>query len=128
MFNIHSYLWLVPALPLLAATLIAFLGPAFLRRHSHWPCVLACAGACVCSLILLLALHNRNDESPESRRAGSVSDRRRDSTPVAYAPGSPERSTINYYRLFQVGAPSSAQSIDIGVSFRADELTAIMLV
>ena len=44
--NIYGYLWLIPALPLLAAWLIAKAGP-WLRQHSHWPCVLACAGSCV---------------------------------------------------------------------------------
>jgi NADH-quinone oxidoreductase subunit L len=50
-------LWLVPLLPLTAAVLIAFLGPKLLREHSHWPCVLATAASCACSLALLLAVN-----------------------------------------------------------------------
>ncbi len=46
-------LWLIPALPLAAAVLIAFLGPRFLREQSHWPCVLGAAGACVLSVLTL---------------------------------------------------------------------------
>jgi NADH-quinone oxidoreductase subunit L len=47
MSDIYAYLWLVPALPLLAAALTALLGPKLLGRHSHWPALLAGAAACV---------------------------------------------------------------------------------
>jgi NADH-quinone oxidoreductase subunit L len=102
MSEVRAYLWLVPALPLLACAVTAALGPGLLRKHSHWPCVLAGAGACVCSLMLLFHLLG-TDQSP----TGGLKE---------------------YYPLFQVGAPGSPHSLDIGVSFRADELTAIMLV
>src|SRR5438067_432983 len=55
MSNLHAYLWLIPTLPLLAAAVIAFLGPRFLRGHSHWPCVAAVAVSCVLSFLLLYA-------------------------------------------------------------------------
>src|SRR5262249_36500306 len=45
--NATDYLWLIPALPLAASVLIALLGPRVLRRHRHWPCVLAIAASCV---------------------------------------------------------------------------------
>jgi NADH-quinone oxidoreductase subunit L len=102
MSDVHAYLWLVPALPLLACAVIALFGPGLLRRHSHWPCVLAGAGSCVCSLMLLAHLLGTHE--------------------------SPMAGLAAYYPLFQVGAPGSIHSLDIGVSFRADELTAIMLV
>src|SRR5579872_2523527 len=102
MSEVYSYLWLVPALPLLAAAVIALFGPRLLREHSHWPCVLAGAGAFVCSVLLLLALYGTHE--------------------------SPTTGLAAYYPLFQVGVPGSPHSLDIGVSFRADELTAIMLV
>src|SRR5690349_17458051 len=47
MSDIYAYLWLVPALPLLAAALTALLGPKVLRQQSHWPCVLAGVASCV---------------------------------------------------------------------------------
>jgi NADH-quinone oxidoreductase subunit L len=50
-------LWLVPLFPLAAAVLIAFLGPKLLREHSHWPCVLASAASCACSIALFLAVN-----------------------------------------------------------------------
>src|SRR4051794_11279913 len=102
MSDVHSYLWLVPALPLAAAALIAALGPRLLRQHSHWPCVLATAGSCVCSLMLLFALLGSHE--------------------------SPAHGLASYYPLFRVGAPGTMHHLDLGVSFRADELTAIMLV
>ena len=102
MSDIRAYLWLVPALPLLASAVIAAFGPRLLRQHSHWPCIAAIAGSCVCSLMLLFALLGEHE--------------------------SPTKGLTSYYSLFQIGAPGSPQSMDIGVSFRADELSAIMLV
>jgi proton-translocating NADH-quinone oxidoreductase chain L len=48
-------LWLIPALPLAAAVLTAFLGP-LLGQKSHWPCILAAAGSFVLSLLVLQAV------------------------------------------------------------------------
>ena len=56
MSDVRNYLWLIPALPLLAAVVIAFLGPRCLRGHSHWPCILAVGGACVLSFWSLFAV------------------------------------------------------------------------
>ena len=56
MSDVRPLLWLIPALPLAAAVLTAFLGPKFLRGQSHWPCILAAAGACVLSLIVFCAV------------------------------------------------------------------------
>ncbi len=53
MSDVRDYLWLIPTLPLLASVIITFLGPGLLRRQSHWPCVLASAGSCVCACLLL---------------------------------------------------------------------------
>src|SRR5262245_45969799 len=52
----RGYLWLIPALPLAGSALIAALGPRFLRNHSHWPCILGSIGACVLSLMTLIAV------------------------------------------------------------------------
>lgn len=53
MSDVSHYLWLIPALPLLASVLITFLGYGLLRQHSHWPCILAAAGSFLCALMLL---------------------------------------------------------------------------
>ena len=45
MSDMSQWLLLIPLLPLSAAAVILFFGEAFLKRHSHWPCVLAIAGA-----------------------------------------------------------------------------------
>jgi NADH-quinone oxidoreductase subunit L len=47
------WLLFIPLLPLLAAAVILFFGEAFLKRHSHWPCVLSIGGACVLSFMVL---------------------------------------------------------------------------
>jgi NADH-quinone oxidoreductase subunit L len=52
----RGYLWLIPALPLVGSALIAALGPRFLRSHSHWPCILGSIGACVLSVMTLIAV------------------------------------------------------------------------
>ena len=52
----RSYLWLIPALPLLGAALTAALGPRCLRGQSHWPCILASIGACFLSVMTLIAV------------------------------------------------------------------------
>ncbi|OAI47451.1 hypothetical protein AYO44_09465 [Planctomycetaceae bacterium SCGC AG-212-F19] len=48
-----SLLWLIPLLPLTAAVITAFLGPRFLRRQSHWPCIIAALGSCVLSFAVM---------------------------------------------------------------------------
>src|SRR5437773_439196 len=45
MSSVHEYLWLIPALPLLAAALTAVLRPRLLRQHSHVPCIAAPAAS-----------------------------------------------------------------------------------
>jgi proton-translocating NADH-quinone oxidoreductase chain L len=51
-----GYLWLIPFLPLLASAITAFTGPCCLKKHSHWPCVIAAGLACVLSLLVFLAV------------------------------------------------------------------------
>jgi NADH-quinone oxidoreductase subunit L len=50
------YLWLIPMLPLLGSVVIAFLGPRFLGKHSHWPCIVGAAGACLLAMATLIAV------------------------------------------------------------------------
>jgi NADH-quinone oxidoreductase subunit L len=107
MSDVRSYLWLIPALPLAAAVLTAFLGPKVLRRYSHWPCILATLTSCVLSVLVLTA--------------------------VAQAPAEDSYRVEAYYPWFQVavGTPlavGTPQPVDVGFTLRADALSSIMLV
>src|SRR5690349_19155697 len=55
------YLWLIPLLPLVASILTAFLGPRWLRQHSHWPCIVASLGSCLISFLVLIAVAGGNN-------------------------------------------------------------------
>jgi NADH-quinone oxidoreductase subunit L len=66
--DVTGYLWLIPALPLAASVLIALLGSRLLRQQSHWPCVLAIAGSCVLSVMVLAAVARADDEPETFRR------------------------------------------------------------
>ena len=65
MCDVTCILWLIPALPLAAAALIAFAGPRWLRHHSHWPCIVAVIGSCVLSVIVLAAVSQMAPERAE---------------------------------------------------------------
>ena len=73
MSELHPYLWLIPALPLAAAALIAFLGPRFLRGRSHLPCIAAGAAACVLSVLVLFAVRGL-DKVPSAEEAVRAAD------------------------------------------------------
>jgi NADH-quinone oxidoreductase subunit L len=96
---------MIPALPLFAAALIAFLGPRFLRGHSHWPCIAAIAAACVLSVIVITKVGGLPT-------TGDVEPDRFEQT----------RVVETYYQWAKVGA------VDLGFTLRADGLSAIMLV
>ena len=106
MFDVSPLLWLIPALPLAAAVVTAFLGPKFLRAQSHWPCVLASGGACVLSLVVFWAVWTApggEDAKPEQWHT--------------------------YYTVFSVPDLIHGETpIDVDFRLRADALTAMMLV
>ncbi|HEV2948642.1 MAG TPA: NADH-quinone oxidoreductase subunit L [Gemmataceae bacterium] len=64
MSDLGGYLWLIPALPLLASIVTAALGPRLLREQSHWPCILACIGSFILSVPLLLASYREYHPAP----------------------------------------------------------------
>ena len=68
MFNVLDHLWLIPVLPLAASIVIAVFGSRFLKSQSHWPCVLAIAGSCVLSVLLLIAVAQRLSDARLSTR------------------------------------------------------------
>src|SRR5262245_21058810 len=57
-----SFMWLIPALPLAGSVVIMLFGKSTLRELSHWPCILGAVGACVLSVIALLAVANGFDD------------------------------------------------------------------
>src|SRR5438094_633459 len=56
MFELATMLWLVPGLPLAAAILTGLLGPVFFKRWSHLPTIVASAGSCVASALLVVGM------------------------------------------------------------------------
>jgi NADH-quinone oxidoreductase subunit L len=128
MSNVGSYLWLIPALPLLAAALIAFLGPRFLRGASHWPCVIAVAASCVLSFLVLGAVKGLDEVKPPVRERApepAVPGPAEAANPAgAHAgPGAGKTEYVEtYYQWARVG------NVDLGLTLRADGLSAIMLV
>jgi NADH-quinone oxidoreductase subunit L len=114
MSNVENILWLIPTLPLLAAVIIAFFGPRFLRGHSHWPCVAAVAMSCVLSFFVLRAVTELK-ERPTLDEQGAVH------TPAGDGNGKTEY-VARCYDWVKVG------DVNLGMTLRADGLTAIMLV
>ena len=104
MSNVALYLWLIPALPLVASALIALLGPRMLRNQSHWPCILALAGSFVCSVLVLLAVLGQEHKQPIPLWDWGVN------------------SVSTYYTWMQVGS-----SVNVTIGLMADPLSAIML-
>ena len=107
---------LIPALPLLAAIVTALLGPRVLRTQSHWPAILGMAGACICSLLLLLAVRQQVAQPVEQ---------------VAPTVGYEQvQSLWTWARVPQAvdAGPEAGTDFQIDVSLRSDPLTVIMLV
>jgi NADH-quinone oxidoreductase subunit L len=97
-------LWLIPALPLAAAALTGLLGPRLLRRHSHWPCVLAVAVSFILSVMVAAAVYS----DPHAAEADSLKP---------------------YYTWIKVDSHDSpTPMVDLGFTLRADALSAMMLV
>jgi NADH-quinone oxidoreductase subunit L len=110
MSDVHGYLWLIPALPLLAAVVIAFLGPRVLRGQSHWPCVVAVAASCVLSFFVLSAVGGLSPYQLPHEGLKEI------------GPAGAHEYVEHYYNWVHVG------TLDLGFTLRADGLTAIMLV
>jgi NADH-quinone oxidoreductase subunit L len=123
-----TLLFLIPALPLAAAILVAATG-RWLGQRSHWPVILALAGSFVCSAALLFDVRTQSEEiAAESVgyehvvtlwQWADVSD--------AYTPygGLPANERLTSTPADPVA--SSTYDFNIGVTLRADALTAIML-
>ncbi len=99
MSDVSHLLWLIPALPLAAAFITAFLGPKVLRGQSHWPCILGAGGACVVALIVFWAVYTATGGE-----------------------GDKPLQVVSYYTVFHAG------TVNVDFRLRADALTALMLV
>ncbi|HYO25525.1 MAG TPA: NADH-quinone oxidoreductase subunit L [Lacipirellulaceae bacterium] len=95
---IHTILWLIPGAPLMAAVVIALLGPKWLRERSHWPCWIGLGAAAACALTLWWRI---------------VPDQFADHTSTAVVAAG--------YRWLEIG------SISIDLNLRADAISALML-
>jgi NADH-quinone oxidoreductase subunit L len=104
--EVRPYLWLIPALPLASAAITAVFGPGLLRRQSHWPCILATAGACVAAVMTFLAVYHGIEASPSAR---------------------PQAITV-YYEWIKVGDAGAGRGVEAGFTLHADALSAMMCV
>ena len=93
---------MIPVLPLLACLITATLGPRVLKEKSHWPAILGCGLACVCSLIALCFVWGIHDQQPAGR-------------------------TYEIYRWIAIPSSGTVPALDVPISLRLDSLSAIML-
>ena len=114
---LRPYLWLIPGLPLLASVVIAFLGPRLLRRHSHWPCILAIVGSCraarSCCWSARRAVRTAEETHGHTRRPWM---RLR------------SKGFAEYIRCSHWRSDDAGHSLDIGLRCGPTPLTAMMLV
>jgi NADH-quinone oxidoreductase subunit L len=119
MSDVRPYLWLIPALPLAAAAITGVLGPRLLRRHSHWPCILAGVGAFVVSVMAFLAVHHDIwrfvTYNPSTQSA-------QEAPPTSY----PQQIRV-YYEWIKVGEPGVGRGIEVGFGLNADALSVMMV-
>ncbi len=118
MSDVRSFLWLIPALPLTAAVFIALFGPRWLRRHSHWPCILATAGACVVAFMAFHSVHDGVSQFVSAHHGGAAE---HTATPDPY----PHQTAV-YYEWFKVGEAGAGRGVDVGIALNADALSTMM--
>jgi NADH-quinone oxidoreductase subunit L len=114
-------------LPLAAAVITAVLGPRVLRQTSHWPVVVSIAASLLASLGVLMQvgqLPNGADADGDAQPAGYEQVHTFWQWAVVRDAQLPPR----YAMTDQSGAISEPLDLSIGVTLRADALTAIMLV
>jgi NADH-quinone oxidoreductase subunit L len=119
MSDVRPYLWLIPALPLAAAVITGVFGPRLLRRHSHWPCILAGAGAFVVAFMAFQTVHHDIWNFVSSQHGTALE---QEASPTPY----PSQIRF-YYEWIKVGDPGAGRGIDVGFSLNADALSAMMV-
>ena len=119
-------LTLIPALPLLAAIVVAVLGPKLLKAHSHLPVLLALVGSCLCSLILLSEVF-RQQADPAAQRQGGGFEQIVVLWTWADIPQAYELKADRPNSPPQAERDAGWRNLRIDVALRADALTAMML-
>src|SRR5689334_5576569 len=107
--NISKLIVLIPALPLAAAIVTAVAGPRLLKERSHWPTIAAVVAAFFVSLRLLMLVQAEAHKSPTAVVEHT--------TTVWEWASVPEVGSIG----------GEVKNFVIGITLRADPLTAIML-
>lgn len=92
-------LWLIPGLPLLAALIITLFGKKYLKNQSHWPTIISFALSFFLSVMVFQAVRGFPEGGPTE-----------------------QPHIIKVYDWLDIG------TIKVGVTLRADPLTAMMLV
>src|SRR6185295_9982157 len=65
MYDLDSFMILIPALPLAATLFTAMFGKHVLKNRSHWPTILALMASCACSMALLVRVHEASEQSAD---------------------------------------------------------------
>jgi len=114
---IPKLLILIPALPLLAAVVVAMLGKRVLREQSHWPVALALAGSCLASVLLIFAVQEaqKNHQHERVVRLWTWA------AVEGQGAGGGEQGASTQYSVL------SSPAFRMDIVLRADSLTAIML-
>ncbi len=105
----ENVLWLIPAAPLLACLWIVVFGQIFRRDQAHRPVILAFAVSLACSLYLMLYV-------VPATFAGEHGEH--DASQLAAA----NNAILTVYDWMRVG------NLDVGITLRADAMSALMLV
>ncbi|MDH3719363.1 MAG: proton-conducting transporter membrane subunit, partial [Planctomycetota bacterium] len=125
MFSLNALMLLVPLLPLAAAIVTAVLGPRVLRQTSHWPVVVGIAASLLASLgILMQVAQLSTGGDADSATAGFEQVH----TFWQWAVVQDAQPPPGYAMTDQSRPISEPLDLSIGVTLRADALTAIMLV
>ncbi len=110
----------IPALPLAAAAVVAVLGKRVLGEQSHWPVVLALAGSCLASVLLIFAVQQAGKDHQHERlvKLWTWATVEGPAVPSAqYSVPSPQHAA----------AESAPTAFRMDIVLRANPLTAIML-
>ncbi|HXG12374.1 MAG TPA: NADH-quinone oxidoreductase subunit L [Gemmataceae bacterium] len=126
------YLWLIPALPLAAAIVTGLLAltDSPLRRHAHWPCIVAAIASFVLSVLVLRAVAELSASDRSWITYRTLAEATGTQPPERAAPPGFRKT---YYTWFETGQPRLGfdlppDQVNVGITFRADTLTALMLV
>jgi NADH-quinone oxidoreductase subunit L len=124
MFDLPGLMLFIPALPLAAAIITAALGPKLLKENSHWPVIAGIGMSLLASSALLLQVVGLKDDA--AARVGEGFAQTHTYWEWAVVEGASETPDD--------ALPTSGSLLDnlvgfnIGVTLRADALSAIMLV